>query len=57
MAAPQATPRARVKLPQLEPAARFAARRFDTVGRGLEHWCSVNACRVCSSGARISNEQ
>jgi hypothetical protein len=54
MSAPHATPRARVKLPELEPPA---ARRFDPVGRGLEHCCSVNACRVCSSGPVATNEQ
>jgi hypothetical protein len=53
MTAPHATPRARAKLPQLEPAAR----RLDTVGRGLEHWCSVNACRASSSGPVATNEQ
>ena len=53
MTAPHATPRARAKLPQLEPAAR----RLDTVGFGRSHACSANARRASSSGPVATNEQ
>ena len=53
MSAPHATPRARDKLPQLEPATR----RLDTVGFGRSHSCSANALRACSSGPVATKEQ